>query len=478
MTATPNTAPKHSRLDSWKAIAAFFGKDERTVKRWEKERGLPVRRLPGVAKGSVFAYTRELECWLAGPVPDSDLKVVEMPARAVSAAESKEGLPSPSEAAEDSTVLPPAARLAPFSYWRRGLLWAVPVLVVGGFLIYSSAGHSPIRFGKALAAHHQPDSISQDLYLKGRFYFEKRTPNDLNTAVDAFTQAIVHDPGYAQAYVGLADCYSLLREFSTMPAVEAEQRARAAAQKAVELDPNLAEAHTSLAFADFWGFLDVANADHEFRRAIELDPNLARAHHWYATFLIEILRPQEALAEIERARQLDPSSKAILADKGMLLLRTGRPEEAVALLKQMEASDPSFRSAHQYLGVSYWDEAQYDEALEQFRQEALLRGQDAAVMDVTAQQAALQSDGVKGLFRYRLTAALRAYEHENGSPFNVASAYSSLRQRDATMKFLEIARQRHDLELTDLELAPEFRWLHSDQEFRQLVLDLGLPAVH
>ena len=103
-------------------------------------------------------------------------------------------------------------RGGPPSFWRRGFWWAVPVLVAGGFLIYSSSGRSPLRFGKALTGHHQPDATTQDLYLKGRFYFEKRTPADLNIAVDAFTQAIVHDSSYAQAYVGLADSYSLLRK--------------------------------------------------------------------------------------------------------------------------------------------------------------------------------------------------------------------------------------------------------------------------
>ena len=128
-----------------------------------------------------------------------------------------------------------------------------------------------------------------------------------------------------------------------MSAFEAEQRARAAAQKAVELDPNLAEAHTSLAFAEFWRFLDATDADREFRRAIELDPNLARAHHWYATFLIQILRPEEALAEIERARQLDPSSKAILADKGALLNRAGRRQRLLACSNKWRYPDPGFR---------------------------------------------------------------------------------------------------------------------------------------
>jgi len=481
VTASPNPAPKEARLDSWKTIAAFFGKDERTVKRWEKERGLPVHRLPGAAKGSVFAYTGELERWLAGPEQDSDLRIVGSLARVepatgngavansiLGAAKAEEEAPAPREIQGGAIS----------AFWRRSVLWTVPMLLVGGFLIYSPGGRSPIRFGSAMAAHNTANGTAQDLYLKGRFYFEKRTPSDLNAAVDAFTQAIVHDPGYAQAYAGLADSYNLLREFSTMPPLEAEQRARAAAQKAVELDPNLADAHTSLAFAEFWGFLDVAGADHEFRRAIELDPNLARAHHWYATFLIEVQKPQESLREIERARQLDPSSKAILADKGLLLMEAGHREEGVALLKQIEVSDPSFRSSHEYLGVAYWDEGNYEDALEEFRRSAVLCGQDEAVKEVTAKQESLRAGGVRGLFQYQLTAAMRAYEHANGSPFKVASAYGYLRQRDETMKFLEVARQRHDLSLTALETAPEFRWLYGDPEFRQLVTDLGLPAVH
>lgn len=489
MTSIQNPLPKDTRLDSWKVIAAFFGKDERTVKRWEKERGLPVRRVPGTTGGTVFAYVGELERWLAGTDDSQAVPVIENPGP---------GEVTPAEPSAMSEVVAQrhAETVATYPNGATGtlartelggkplqasaprkLFWAILALTVAGFLIYSSIGHREIRFNKTLAARHQPDSVSQDLYLKGRFYFEKRTPDDLNTAVDAFTQAIVHDPAYAQAYVGLADAYSLLREYSTMPTLEAEQRARAAAQRAVELDPNLPEAHTSLAFAEFWGFLDVADADREFRRAIELDPNLARAHHWYATFLIQVQRPQEALAEIERARQLDPSSKSILADKGLLLLETGRREEARTLLMQMEASDPSFRSSHVYLGTVYWREANYAGALEEFRTEASLRGSQAAMNDVSAQQEALRAGGVQGLLEYKLSAALQAYEHANGSATNVALAYGNLRQRDETLKFLDVARQRHDPGLANVEAAPEFRWLHSDPEFRKLVTEIGLPAL-
>ena len=480
MTAPQNALPKDLRLDSWKAIAAFFGKDERTVKRWEKERGLPVRRLPGASRGTVFAYTSELERWLSGagnalgPLPVEDVPAEEK-AEPLPAAETPVSVSSTSTSVPETRggslpVPTPAA-------WVRALLWGVPLAVLAGFLVYSSVGHHELRFNRALAAHHQPDATAQDFYLKGRFYFEKRTPADLNTAVDNFTQAIVHDPAYAQAYVGLADSYSLLREYSTMPILEAEQRARAAAQKAVELDPNLAEAHTSLAFAEFWGFLNADEADREFRRAIELDPNLPRAHHWYATFLVQVLRFDDALREIERARQLDPSSKSILADKGVLLLDAGRVEEARNLLKQMEAADPSFRSAHAYLGIVGWEEGNYEVALQEYRTEATLRGRDDIVKDVEAQQAALRTGGTQGLFQYRLSSALQAYEHQKGSAFAVASAYGYLRQHDEAMKYLELARRDHDVGLTNVELANELGFLHSDPEFRKLVASIGMPPL-
>lgn len=483
MTAAPNAPLKDSRLDSWKAIAAFFGKDERTVKRWEKERGLPVRRVPGAARGTVFAYAGELERWLEGRGEDSSGVVV----KGLELAEGPATVQYPArvhlrtDQPEPSTDALHLERRAPdepvVSSWVRILTWALPIFAVLSFVVYASLGRHELRFNKALAAPHGPDATAQDLYLKGRFYFEKRTPQDLNTAVDAFTQAIVHDPGYAQAYVGLADTYSLLREYSTLSTLEAEQRARAAAQKAVELDPNLAEAHTSLAFAEFWGFLDAADADREFRRAIELDPSLARAHHWYATFLTQVLRTDQALAEIERARQLDPSSKSILADKGSILADAGRYEEARTLLKQIEVSDPSFRSSHAYLAIIYWDQGDYPASLEEFHKEAWLRGNETLVKDAEAQQQALREGGAEGLFQSRLNAALRAFEHENGSAFDVASAYGYLHQRDEAMKYLETARQRHDPSLAHIERAGEFRWLHTDLEFRKLVTGLGLPPL-
>jgi tetratricopeptide (TPR) repeat protein len=467
MAANLDSLAAETRLDSWKEIATFFGRDERTVKRWEKERGLPVHRVPGSAHGTVFAYTSELTRWLQGTnevsaasQPDPALPVGTTPASR-----------HPSLDLEHSST--PA---------RRGLLrtlvWILPVLLLAGFLFSFSIGHREIGFKNALAVGRQPDAAAQDLCLKGRYHFEKRTPEDLNKAVDFFTQAIVHDPGYAPAYVGLADCYNLLREFAAMPAQEAYQRAFAAAQKAVELDPNSAAAHNSLAFASFWGYLDAATAEREFKRALELDPNFTRTHHWYATFLSEIGRSKEALAEVERARQLDPSSKAILADKGFILAGAGRTEEARTLLKQMEASDPNFASAHFYLAdMVYAREGNYEAAFEESRTAAVLRHDTVLEKQIDAEQSAYQNGGVQGLLEYQLTSAQQDYQQGSGSPYAVAVAYGNLGQRDEAMKYLELARQQHDPGLASLTFKFAFRFLHSDPEFRDLVTQIGLPAV-
>ena len=233
------------------------------------------------------------------------------------------------------------------------MLVAVLAATVG--FTYYEAGVAPFCSGGCFgresrsAGSHTTNPEAKELYLKGRYEWDKRTPESLNKAVDYFTQAIVHDPNYAQAYVGLADCYNLLREFSAMPPEEAYPRALAAAKKAVELDDSSAEAHTSLAFATFYGSFDAAGAEREFRRALALNPNDARAHHWYATFLFAEGRYPEALSQIEMAQQLDPASTAIMADKGLILLYAGPKEEGVALLKQLESTEPAFPSTYRYL---------------------------------------------------------------------------------------------------------------------------------
>jgi Tfp pilus assembly protein PilF len=477
------------RLDSWKEIATFFGRDERTVKRWEKERGLPVYRVPGSGRGSVFAFAEELAEWLKAP--NLALEAVETPPAEIAPADS--GEISSVEEELDQTVatnlltieVPVEARPALHLVRKpsrlaglRPFLWLVPLVMIAGSFLALTFSHREPRFKNALAAPHRPSAEAQDLYLKGRYYFEKRTPDDLTKAVDFFTQAIVHDPGYAAPYVGLADSYNLLREYSAMLPQEAFPRALAAASKAVELDPNSAEAHNSLAFASFWGFFDYATADREFQRAIELDPNLPRAHHWYATFLVEIQRNPEALAEIERARQLDPSSTPILADKGFILAVAGKREEARTLLTQLAASQPDFIPPHRYLAeMIYFPEGNYAGYFAEEATVARLRHDQDAEKNLEAEQKAYQSRGLRGLYEQRLAAERELFDQGNGSAFDLSVTYAALGQTGEAMKYLEIAYQRHDLALAGLALREALRPLHDKQDFRELIAKIGLPPV-
>ena len=477
-------APK-KRLDSWKEIAAFFGRDERTVKRWEKERGLPVYRVPGSARGGVFAYSNELAEWLQAPHPA--LEVDPSPAENPSSPEpqpplSAAELPAVHLALETPVPASPALKDHSGSRSRlaaaQSLLWLLPLAFIFGFFLLFSFGHREPRYKNALAAPHVADAEAQDLYLKGRYYFEKRTPDDLNKAVDLFTQAIVHDPAYAAPYVGLADTYNLLREYSAMRPEEAFPRARAAASKAVELDPNSAEAHNSLAFATFWGFFDAATADREFRRAIELDPSLSRAHHWYATFLIEIGRTSEALAEIERARQLNPSSTPNLADKAFILVEAGKTEEARALVTQLSLAQPDFIHPHRCLAEIYFEEGNYSGYFQEKRAVARLRHDANTEQVIDAEQAAYDSGGLPALLAERLRIRQDSFDRGSGSAFDVAEAHAALGQFDDALKYLGIAYQRHDLSLATLPLIHAFQPLHPDPRFRDLVAKIGLPAIH
>ena len=477
------------RLDSWKEIAAFFGRDERTVKRWEKERGLPVYRVPGSARGGVFAYAEELEEWLNAPNHARDVAepAAENPSGRASVGERRDGsYPAESLTIKVADSVPSAVTATDFHppptlsrmAAAKSFLWLLPLaVIVGSFLIFSF-GHREPRFKNALAAPHAADAESQDLYLKGRYYFEKRTPDDLNKAVDFFTQAIVHDPAYPAPYVGLADTYNLLREYGTMPPEEAYPRARAAASKAVELDPNSAEAHNSLAFASFWGFFDAATADREFKRAIELDPTLSRAHHWYATFLMEIQHPSEALAEIEQARQLNPSSTPILADKGVILAEAGKKEEARALLAQLAVSQPDFIHPHGYLAEIYFQEGNYSGYFQQKRIVASLRHDAPAQKQIDAEEKGYNHGGLTGLLQARLRMAQDSFDRGAGSAFDVATAHAALGQHEDALKYLSIACQRHDLKLSTLPLDKAFQPLHHNQEFRELVAKIGLPPIN
>lgn len=361
MSSSGTSPGANERIDSWKAIAAFFGRDERTVKRWEKERSLPVHRVPG-ERGGVFAYTHELNRWLNRT--HGKATVAEFPAPGPRLAESAP-VPAParppSEAAEPhrAGMVTPSRPLTPWV----AILAAAAVAVLGfwGIEHLRHRTHQLPAAGAAqpspVAASHNPEA--ENLYLRGRYYWNRRTSSDLNQAVGEFTQALADDPGYGAAYAGLAETYDLMPEYGAMTQGEAYPRAIAAAQKALALDDSLAEAHAALAFATFYWDWNVNRAFAEYQRAIQLDPRNVNALHWYASSLLPLGRYVEASTEIERARELDPTSRSILADQAQIGLSTGDRQKSIATLRELERTEPDFLSAPRYLASYFFEQRDY-----------------------------------------------------------------------------------------------------------------------
>ncbi len=319
-------------------------------------------------------------------------------------------------------------------------------------------------------------SPAADLYLKGRYYWNKRTPEDLQKAVDYFTQSIVADPGYAKAYVGLADCYGLQREFATMPDSEAWPRALAAARKAVELDGSLAEAHSSLGFDLFYGSLDLKGGEREFQRAVELNPNYAEARQWYATALMSVGRLEESAEQMHRARELQPASRSILSDQGLLLFYQGKRDSAIEQLRQIEAAEPSFRSAHTYLSYIYFVGRDCMNYLSESRK--------AAESSHDAVEIAIVKEGEKGLaaggWQSMLENILRVqkkFTNQGRYPaFKVAETCALLGRKRDSLDYLEASYKKRELYMTTLPVSPLFVSLHKEPVYRNLLAQLGVDV--
>jgi tetratricopeptide (TPR) repeat protein len=431
------------RLDSWKEIAAFFGRDERTVKRWEKDRGLPIHRLPGGARSPVFAYPEELSRWSGAPG-------------------AAEALPP-----DDSARQP-----EPASVVKPGKRFHI-IVPLAAFLV----GIAVLLVWRELRTHarHVPNREAEQLYLSGRYYWNRRTPEDLNKAVDSFTQAIVKDPAYAQAYAGLADVYNLLSEYTSMPYQEAFTRAIAASRRAVELDDSLAGAHCSLAFASFYGAWDRRTAEREFKRALELDPKYVTAHHWYATTLMTMGRFQDALREIERAQQLDPASISILADKGLILWYSGRKDDALTLLKQIAASEPSFISTHRYLTTIYLLGKEDSNFLSEASRVAMLShdGLGTEVADDAAKGFA--AGGRRGMLTSMLEVQERLFPGGGVSAHSVAVTCALLGENAKSLEYLRRAIDKREVYVLAIAIDPAFDGLRGNPAFGALLDRVGRP---
>lgn len=480
MHADSDSASTGKRLDTWKAISAFFSRDERTVKRWEATRGLPVHRIPGQGRANVYAYTHELAAWLksADHLPDDPIH----PAGAVNGV-----APLPHDVAMDTAA--PSSPIAPSNSSsrlvrsRRHMTFgfaaaAMLPIAVGGLLVFAARTHVPARAppAPAVPATHQVNPQAQELYLDGMYEWNKRTAGSLRRAVDEFSRALVADPDFAEAYVGLANAYLLLREYSTMPEAEAYAKAEQAARRALALNDKLSGAHAALGFINMFWHWDARGARSEFERAIALDPGSAMTHHWYATSLLAMHDFPAALAEIERARQLDPQSDPILADRGLILFHNGQRQNAVQGLMELEASNPTFLSPHLYLANIYLVEGDDRGYLAESRTAAQLLHDDKLTQLADAAQHGFATGARRGMLEAMLAMQQRWYAQGDESAFELARTYAWLGNKGEALRYLQIACEKHESGVVSVRNYPEFVALQSDPAYQRILDQAGLQG--
>ena len=307
-------------------------------------------------------------------------------------------------------------------------------------------------------------------YLRGRYYWNKRTAENLKKAIQEFQQALDRDPNFALGYVGVADCYLLLQQYAGAPASETLPQARAALERALQIDGTLAEAHASLGMVNE-GLYRWAEAEEEFKRAISLNPNYPTAHHWFALSHLSRRQFDDALSEMKRAQELDPLSPIIGSTLAMTYLLKSKPDLALAQCKRVIELEPNFPSAHLYLGWSYTKLGRNDEALAELEKAVELSGRAGFYLEDLGYLYAVNGRRKEAL------AILKELQEKNAkgeSSFeSVAAVYAGLGDRDQVFAWLEKGFQAHD-DLTSVVWWFDYDDLRSDPRYADLVRRTGL----
>ena len=334
---------------------------------------------------------------------------------------------------------------------------------------------SPSKQNAQVARGGTSDSEAYQLYLKGRYYWEKRTKETLDKSHDYFNQAIARDPAYALAYVGLADYWSVISDYAPIPASEALPQAKAASQKALSLDPNLPTAHLALASAyeDGWEW---AAAEREYQRTLELDPNLSNAHHWYGFYLSDLGRSQEAIAHLKRAVELEPFNLQYNANLGLGLIQAHLYDQAVEQEKKTLEMDPNFANAHAYLSFAYLWLKRYDERLAEWNKSATLFGIPEDIAVEQAAERGYAKGGFQGAERAALDEMLkqkaRGYYQD---PAWIAYSFAALGDKEQTFRWLDTGLAERSRGMRIIKVHPALDPFRSDSRYRAILQRMGLP---
>jgi adenylate cyclase len=333
----------------------------------------------------------------------------------------------------------------------------------------------------ALSKIRAVDPEAYDLYLRGRYYWNQRTPAGMKESIAYFQQAIATDPNFALAYSGLADAYNISNIIGAYTSKESLPQARAAAEKAIQLDPSLAEAHAALGMEKSHYEFDFPGAQREFLKAIQLNPNSAYAHLFYSNcYLLPMGRTAEAITENQKALALDPLSLPINNFMGMSYSLAGDYEKAYQQYQRTMALDPTFPLAHEYFSGLLITMGRYEQAIQEKEQSELLGGMSAkdAAAEADASRRAWRKGGPKGYWQQVLDMILTRQDREQESvtASDMAALYALLGDKDKAFTWLDKAYDaREGAAITLLKCDPYFKNLRGDPRFSAMLRRMGLP---
>lgn len=310
----------------------------------------------------------------------------------------------------------------------------------------------------------RPDAY--EAYIKGRYFWNKRTDKGMKKGLEYFRQAIALDPTFTEAYVGVADSYATLGLYAIMPPKEAFPAAKAATKRALEMDDGLAEAHASMGFINFYFDWNRTDAENEFRRALAANPNYAMAHSWFGESLAAMGRYPEAVAEAQRALEDDPLSLIIGSNAGWTLSLAGKTDQAIEILKKSIEIDPSFPRTHFRLGRAYEQKKLYDLAVLELQQAVTLSGGDACYEGSLGHAYAISGkpDQARQVLKDLEARTGEAYVPS----YAIALVYAGLGDNDHAFTWLEKAYDDRSTSMAFLRSDPELSSLHSDPRFEPL----------
>ncbi|HJQ69578.1 MAG TPA: tetratricopeptide repeat protein [Blastocatellia bacterium] len=326
---------------------------------------------------------------------------------------------------------------------------------------------------KLLARRETENAEAYQLCRKGRYFWDQRTEEGYYKAIEHFKQAIALDGNYAVAYAGLADTYHLLGDYSYLSAREAFPRAIEAAANALKIDPALAEAQTSLAYASFLYAWDWPKAEREFERALELSPSYATAHQWYGEYKVAMGRFEEAKEGIKRAQELDPTSLILSSVEGWIYYVARDYDRAIAVSRVAVETEASFYPAHFWLGQAYEKKGLYREAIASYEEAVSLSGGSPEALASLGHAYAASGESAKAkkiLDQLRALSKLRYI-----SPYFTALIYEGLGEKGRAIEFLQKGLEERSRSMPFLKVDPMLDSLREEPRFTELIKQVGLP---